>query len=135
LIEHCNNPWKRSCSNQDIVVYIEYKNEQCPICSFCWLKIADSLHEWGNDKRPPYKTKIKADETKIMIHGRIRVEDKEDRTLVFDNLMKGKVCTRCHIHRTIKEFPINHKTKQINSWCKGCCSYYYKLKKFYSDKS
>ncbi len=42
----CNNPWKKRCTNGDIVVYIRYKGEQRSICQSCWQAIAKNGREW-----------------------------------------------------------------------------------------
>lgn len=45
-MEHCKNPWKNSCKNESIKLYIQMKGENLPICGQCWSKIADAEEEW-----------------------------------------------------------------------------------------
>ncbi|MEM1589838.1 MAG: hypothetical protein QW175_05420 [Candidatus Bathyarchaeia archaeon] len=45
-MEHCRNPWDKSCRNEDIGVYIVFKDEKLPICRRCWRKIAEKDLEW-----------------------------------------------------------------------------------------
>lgn len=52
----CRNPWKHGDHNEkedatDIKLFITYKDENLPICQSCWLKIADSDHEWGDSPK------------------------------------------------------------------------------------
>lgn len=44
--EQCGNPWNGKCHRNDIHVYIQYQNEQRPICRSCWQKLADPEYEW-----------------------------------------------------------------------------------------
>jgi len=44
--EHCRNPWKNDCKNENIAVYIEWKGRRVPLCQSCWEKIAESDLEW-----------------------------------------------------------------------------------------
>jgi len=61
--DRCRNPWKK-CDRHDIVVFIDYKGDELPICERCWAEIAVSDHEWGNDPKPkePEKYQEKEDE-------------------------------------------------------------------------
>jgi len=45
-MEHCKNPWKDDCKNENIKLYIEIKGEKLPICQQCWNRIADQGYEW-----------------------------------------------------------------------------------------
>ena len=45
-IESCKNPWKERCVNNDIEVYIYYKNQRIPICRKCWSNISETDIEW-----------------------------------------------------------------------------------------
>jgi len=45
-MEHCKNPWKGTCKNENIKLYIQLKGENLPICQQCWTKIADENEEW-----------------------------------------------------------------------------------------
>lgn len=45
-VEKCQNPWKIKCKNTDIEVYIVHEEQQLPICTNCWHKIADDNYEW-----------------------------------------------------------------------------------------
>ena len=49
-MEHCRNPWKPNCTNEDIKLYIQIKSENLPICKDCWNKqLAEGSQEWGPD--------------------------------------------------------------------------------------
>ncbi|MCW3985476.1 MAG: hypothetical protein NWE91_03575 [Candidatus Bathyarchaeota archaeon] len=45
-VEKCQNPWKNECRNTDIEVYILHEDQQLPICTHCWRRIADESNEW-----------------------------------------------------------------------------------------
>ncbi|MFQ6068035.1 MAG: hypothetical protein ACE5KD_00670 [Candidatus Bathyarchaeia archaeon] len=45
-VEKCQNPWKSECRNTDIEVYIMHEEQQLPICTHCWQRIADENYEW-----------------------------------------------------------------------------------------
>ncbi|MCL2869120.1 MAG: hypothetical protein FWF27_06790 [Candidatus Bathyarchaeota archaeon] len=45
-IEHCQNPWKDTCHQEQIKLYIQINGEIIPICEHCWSKIADQDTEW-----------------------------------------------------------------------------------------
>jgi len=45
-VEKCQNPWKSECRHTDIEVYIIHEEQQLPICTNCWRRIADENHEW-----------------------------------------------------------------------------------------
>lgn len=45
-VEKCQNPWISECRNTDIEVYITHEEQQLPICTNCWRKIADENYEW-----------------------------------------------------------------------------------------
>lgn len=40
------NPWNGHSLNSDIAVYIYYKGRKLPICSECWIEIAQKNIEW-----------------------------------------------------------------------------------------
>ncbi|MCW4041255.1 MAG: hypothetical protein NWE83_10960 [Candidatus Bathyarchaeota archaeon] len=44
--EQCGNPWNITCHRKDIQVYIQYQEEQRPICRSCWQTIAKPKYEW-----------------------------------------------------------------------------------------
>ena len=46
-VETCMNPWNGHCQNSDIAVYIYYNGRILPICSECWIEIAQKNIEWG----------------------------------------------------------------------------------------
>jgi hypothetical protein len=45
-MEHCKNPWKDECKNNEIELYILFRGEKRPICKRCWSKMADKDQEW-----------------------------------------------------------------------------------------
>ena len=45
-VEKCQNPWKTECRNTNIEVYILHEEQQLPICTYCWRRIADENVEW-----------------------------------------------------------------------------------------
>ena len=45
-VENCQNPWKNSCKNVNIEVYIVHERQQLPICAHCWRQIADDDCQW-----------------------------------------------------------------------------------------
>jgi hypothetical protein len=45
-MEHCKNPWKDTCTSENIKLYIQLKGENLPICQQCWSKIADQEEDW-----------------------------------------------------------------------------------------
>ena len=47
MAESCKNPWNGKCSNTNIEVYIQYKDQVLPICRHCWSEIAEKDIEWG----------------------------------------------------------------------------------------
>jgi hypothetical protein len=48
MLEHCKNPWKNKCKNENIKLYIIVKGEKLPICRQCWNRIADKELNWGD---------------------------------------------------------------------------------------
>ncbi len=46
MAEKCKNPWNCRCANNDIELYIYYKDRTLPICARCWTKIAEKEIEW-----------------------------------------------------------------------------------------
>jgi len=49
LMEQCKNPLKPKCPNDDIVAYIQIGQERLPLCHQCWIDMAESSVEWGED--------------------------------------------------------------------------------------
>lgn len=45
-VEHCRNPWDKTCNSSDIEVYILIKGDRLPICKGCWGKLAEKELEW-----------------------------------------------------------------------------------------
>ena len=45
-LEQCQNPWKDTCSSENIKLYIMVEGEKLPICKQCWTNIADKEIEW-----------------------------------------------------------------------------------------
>jgi hypothetical protein len=46
VLEHCKNPWKETCKNGNITLYILFKGEKLPICRQCWSTIAEEEIDW-----------------------------------------------------------------------------------------
>ncbi|MCS7096188.1 MAG: hypothetical protein N3F10_05260 [Candidatus Bathyarchaeota archaeon] len=45
-MEHCKNPWKKGCKNDNVEVYIMLNGDKLPICKSCWSEIAKEDLEW-----------------------------------------------------------------------------------------
>jgi len=48
-MEHCKNPLKPECHNENILLYMQINQEKLPICQQCWNAIAETTYEWGED--------------------------------------------------------------------------------------
>lgn len=128
MIEHCQNPWNQRCSRKDIVLHIKYKGKSRAICANCWAKLTKEAKEWNRDDiRPPYKANVIADDVGMVINGKLRVEDEENRKLMYTWRERIRRCSKCKIVKPVNQFYIK-KNGIVNAWCKDCCREYFKSK-------